>query len=622
VNRSIIASFRLPVKGQDLGSRCLTAPSKVILGEIDPRSFFIDHRGVVRSMLDNAVSTEGEDGEPTLEIPLNGLGLLDCPVYNKGSAFTDAERSEFGLHGLLPPHVGSIEEQLDRRYRDFLEKRTELQQHVYLRDLQDRNEVLFYRLMAEHISEMMPLIYTPVVGEACRHFSRIYRRPRGLFLSAERVDELEAILENRPFREVDVIVVTDGERILGLGDLGIGGMGIPVGKLSLYTLCGGIDPSRTLPITLDVGTDNPEALADPLYLGWRHPRLRGQEYDAFIEAFVQAVQRRLPDAVLQWEDFALPNARKLLDRYRDRICSFNDDIQGTAAVAVSAVIAAGEVASVPLENQRIVILGAGSAGSGIADGLVAAMVAEGLTEPLALERIWLVDRPGLLLESTSGLQEFQKRFARSDDVVHGWKLGSEGKAGLLEVVENVHPTTLIGASGQPGAFIESVIRAMAMHVDRPTILPLSNPTSKCEANPADLMKWTEGRALVATGSPFGEVDWSGRKIRISQCNNAYIFPGLGMGLVASRAKRVAETMFLGAARALADASPARSNPDDGLFPPWEQIESVSKTIAVSVGSEAVRLGLAEPILPDELSSRIDSLWWKPRYRRMSKAQKR
>jgi malate dehydrogenase (oxaloacetate-decarboxylating) len=567
-------------------------------------------------MLENAISTDGANGEPVLEVSLSGLALLDCPVYNKGSAFTDAERSEFGLHGLLPPHVGSIEEQLDRRYRDFLERRTELQQHVYLRDLQDRNEVLFYRLMAEHIAEMMPLIYTPVVGEACRHFSRIYRRPRGLFLSAERIDELESILANRPFRQVDVIVVTDGERILGLGDLGVGGMGIPVGKLSLYTLCGGIDPSRTLPITLDVGTDNPEALADPLYLGWRHHRLRGQDYDDFIEAFVQAVQQTLPDAVLQWEDFALPNARKMLDRYRDRICSFNDDIQGTAAVAVSAVIAAGEVASVPLTEQRIVILGAGSAGSGIADGLVAAMVAEGLTEPLALERIWLVDRPGLLLESTPNLQHFQRRFARADEIIQGWKLGAEGNVGLLEVVENVHPTTLIGASGQPGAFEEAVIRAMASQVQRPTILPLSNPTSKSEARPADLLEWTDGRALVATGSPFGEVEWNGRKIRISQCNNAYIFPGLGMGLVASRARRVSDSMFLGAARALADASPARSHPDLGLFPPWDEIERVSKPIALSVGLEAMRLGLTEPDLPETLAQRIDELWWKPCYRKM------
>ncbi len=567
-------------------------------------------------MHDFSADADGPAGEEVLKIPLSGLALLENPMFNKGSAFTDDERAEFGLHGLLPPHVGSIEEQLERRYRDFREKRTDLQQHVYLRDLQDRNEVLFYRLLSEHIAEMMPLIYTPVVGEACRHFSRIYRRPRGLFLSAERRDELGSILANRPFREVDIIVVTDGERILGLGDLGVGGMGIPVGKLSLYTLCGGIDPSRTLPITLDVGTDNPEALADPLYLGWRHPRLRGREYDDFIESFVQAVQEALPDALLQWEDFALPNARRLLDRYRDRLCSFNDDIQGTAAVALSAVMAAGEVASVPLAEQRIVILGAGSAGSGIADGLVAAMVAEGLTEPLALERIWLVDRPGLLTDDTPGLRPFQMRFAKHRGRVQGWRRDESGEIPLVEVVEQVRPTTLIGASGQPGAFAEEAVRAMARLVDRPTILPLSNPTSRSEATPADLLAWTDGRALVATGSPFDDVSFRGRTVRISQCNNAYVFPGVGMGVVASGARRVVDTMFLAAARSLADSSPGRSDPDLGLFPPWEGIEAVSRKIAVAVAVDAIRLGLAAPRPPDELERRVDARWWRPRYRRM------
>jgi malate dehydrogenase (oxaloacetate-decarboxylating) len=567
-------------------------------------------------MQDYAEIADDVSGEMIVETSLSGLFLLDCPIHNKGSAFSDVERSEFGLHGLLPPHVGSIEEQLERRYRDFLDKRTELQQHVYLRDLQDRNEVLFYRLMSEHIAEMMPLIYTPVVGEACRHFSRIYRRPRGLFLSAERRDDLDSILANRPFREVDVIVVTDGERILGLGDLGIGGMGIPVGKLSLYTLCGGIHPARTLPITLDVGTDNPEALADPLYLGWKHPRLRGEAYDDFIEAFVQAVQRALPDALLQWEDFALPNARRLLDRYRDRLCTFNDDVQGTAAVALSAVIAAGEAVSVPLVEQRIVILGAGSAGSGIADGLVAAMVAEGLTEPLALDRIWMVDRHGLLVDGTPGLESFQIRLAKHPAAVNGWEADGSGGYPLLEVVDRVRPTTLIGASGQPGAFGEEVVRTMARHVARPTILPLSNPTSRSESTPSDLLAWTDGRALVATGSPFDDVEFGGRKIRISQCNNAYIFPGIGMGVVASQARRVKDAMFLAAARSLADTSPARTDPDLGLFPDWEHIGQVSRRIARAVGVEAVRLGLAEPRLPDELDRQIEARWWQPRYRRL------
>ncbi len=569
-------------------------------------------------MLEFEVTAEGPGRAGVVGVPLTGLALLDCPMFNKGSAFPDEERAEFGLHGLLPPHVGSIEEQLERRYRDFREKRTELQQHVYLRDLQDRNEVLFYRLLRDHVAEMMPLIYTPVVGEACRHFSRIYRRPRGLFVSAERRDDLAAILANRPFREVDVIVVTDGERILGLGDLGIGGMGIPVGKLSLYTLCGGIDPARTLPITLDAGTDNPEALADPLYLGWRHPRLRGPEYDDFVEAFVQAVQHALPDALLQWEDFALPNARRLLDRYRDRLCSFNDDIQGTAAVALAAILAAGEVAGVPLVEQRIVILGAGSAGSGVADGIVAAMIEAGLTGPLALGRLWMVDRDGLVLEGTPGLQPFQRRFAREAAAVAGWSRDAGGGIPLAEVVDRVAPTTLIGASGQPGAFPEAVIRAMAGRVARPTILPLSNPTSRSEATPADLLAWTDGRALVATGSPFDDVAHAGRTVRISQCNNAYIFPGLGQGVVAARAHRVADPMFQAAARTLAACSPALADPDTGLFPRWEEIGRVSRRIALAVAAEAGRLGLAEPADPDDLARRVDAGWWEPRYRPMKR----
>jgi len=567
-------------------------------------------------MMDFEAAIDESSGEEVIRVPLAGLPLLDCPVFNKGSAFPESERAEFGLHGLLPPHVGSIEEQLDRRYRDFSEKRTDLQQHVYLRDLQDRNEVLFYRLLHDHIAEMMPLIYTPVVGEACRHFSRIYRRPRGLFVSAQHVDDLGEILANRPFRKVDVIVATDGERILGLGDLGVGGMGIPVGKLSLYTLCGGIHPSRTLPIMLDAGTDNPEALADPLYLGWRHPRLRGSAYDDFIESFVQAVQRAMPDALLQWEDFALPNARRLLEKYRDRLCSFNDDIQGTSAVALAAALAAGAASGVPLTDQRVVILGAGSAGTGIADGLVAALVDEGMTEPRALDRLWLVDRPGLLLDGIPGLQPFQARFAKADDRVLGWSRSLDGSIPLAEVIDRVRPTTLIGASGQPGAFDEPAIRAMAGQVARPIILPLSNPTSRCEATPGNLLRWTDGRAIVAAGSPFDDVQLEGRTVRVAQCNNAYIFPGIGQGVVASKARRITDAMFLTAARTLAACSPARSDPDLGLFPPWEEIGPVSRRIALAVAAEAVKSGLAGSVGPDEARRRLDAGWWIPHYARL------
>ena len=568
-------------------------------------------------MIEFETTTDKATGEPVILVPQSGLELLETAIFNKGIAFPEDERIEFGLHGLLPAHVGSIEEQLARRYGGFQARRTELQQHIYLRALQDRNEVLFYRLIHDHITEMMPLIYTPVVGEACQHFSRIYRKSRGLFLSYEHRDELDAILANRPYREVDVIVVTDGERILGLGDLGVGGMGIPVGKLSLYTLCGGIHPARTLPILLDVGTDNKEALADPLYLGWRHDRLRGQAYDDFIEAFVQAVTRAFPDVLLQWEDFAKLNARRLLDRYRDRLCTFNDDIQGTAAVAVAAIIAALNITGTRLADQRIVIVGAGSAGIGISDQIVAALMAEGLSERDALARLWLVDRHGLLHSGRTDTREpSQRHYAQPLERLEGWARDASGNFALTEVVEQVKPTVLIGTTGQPGMFTEEVVRAMARHVERPAIFPLSNPTSRSEAIPADLISWTDGRALVATGSPFPAVSHGGRTFRIAQCNNTYIFPGVGLGVIAARARRVSDAMFLAAARALGEVSPARTDHNAALFPPLEEISQVSRRIALAVGAEAQRQGLAEPTTPEELERRVDAARWEPRYPRL------
>jgi malate dehydrogenase (oxaloacetate-decarboxylating) len=565
-------------------------------------------------VLDFETVIDERTGEETLVVPLSGPAMLDNPTFNKGSAFPDDERAEFGLHGLLPPHVGSLDEQLARRYDDFGAKRTELQQHVYLRDLQDRNEVLFYRLMSAHVAEMMPLIYTPTVGEACQHFSRIYRKPRGLFLSYEHRDRLDDLLANRPYRDVDVIVVTDGERILGLGDLGVGGMGIPVGKLSLYTLCGGIHPARALPVFLDVGTDNAEDLADPLYLGARHGRVRGQAYDDFIEAFVRAVDRALPGVLLQWEDFAQSNARRLLDRYRDRVRSFNDDIQGTAAVTLAAVLAAGRAAGTKLADQRVVILGGGSAGTGIADALAAAMVADGLPEPEALGRIWLVGRHGLIHAGRPDLKASQRRFAKPRERLAGWP--NDGELTLGVVVEHVRPTALIGTTGQPGMFTEDVVRTMARHVERPAIFPLSNPTSRSEATPADLLAWTGGRALVATGSPFDPVSLDGRRFRIAQCNNAYIFPGLGQGVVAPGVPRVTDRMFLAAARALAEYPSAAAGEGAPLLPPLEEIVPVSRQVALAVAAEAQAEGLIGPSTPEDLAKRIDARWWQPRYRRL------
>jgi malate dehydrogenase (oxaloacetate-decarboxylating) len=565
-------------------------------------------------VLDFTTLTDEATGDEVAEVPLTGPALLDTPVFNKGSAFPDDERTEFGLHGLLPPHVGSISEQLARRYDDFRRQGTDLHRHVYLRALQDRNEVLFYRLMADHVAEMMPLIYTPTVGEACRLFSRIYCKPRGLFLGYEHRDRLDDLLANRPFRDVDVVVVTDGERILGLGDLGVGGMGIPVGKLSLYTLCGGIHPARTLPIFLDIGTDSPDALADPLYLGARRGRVRGQDYDDFIEAFVTALDRALPGVLLQWEDFAQANARRLLERYRDRLCTFNDDIQGTAAVALAAILGAGRVTGTRLADHRVVLLGGGSAGTGIAEAVVAAMVAGGLPESDALGRVWMVGRDGLVHTGMPDLRPSQRRYAQPAERLAGWP--REGGLGLAAVVENVRPTVLIGTTGQPGAFPEGVVRAMARHVERPAIFPLSNPTSRSEATPADLIAWTEGRGLVATGSPFDDVAYQERSFRIAQCNNAYVFPGLGQGVLASGARRVTDGMFLAAARALAEFTPATSGAGAPLLPPLEDIVVVSRRVALAVAEQARSEGLTADATPEELRRRIEGRWWTPCYRRL------
>jgi malate dehydrogenase (oxaloacetate-decarboxylating) len=568
-------------------------------------------------MMDFRLSIDAGTGEDVLEVPFIGAPLLANPLFNKGSAFSDAERLEFGLLGLLPPQVNTVDNQLTRRYEDYSQKNSDAERYTYLRDLQDRNEVLFYRLLLDHIDEMMPMIYTPVVGVACQHFSHIYRRPRGLFLSYPYRHHLEEMLDHRPYREVDVIVVTDGERILGLGDQGLDGMGIPIGKLSLYTLCGGIHPARTLPILLDVGTDNLERLRDPLYLGWRHERVRA-EYDDFIDAFVRAVQRKLPGVLLQWEDFAQRNAGRLLDRYRNELCTFNDDIQGTAAVGLAGLLAAAQAVGTPLPQQRLVIVGAGSAGIGISEIVVQAMMSEGASQVDARSRLWLIDKAGLLLEGMSSLLPFQAKFAQPAARVVDWPRRSDGSLGLLEVVKHVRPTTLIGTSGQPGIFTEEVVRQMASHVERPIIFALSNPTSRCEALPADLIAWTDGRAVIATGSPFADVSFDGRRFPVSQCNNSFVFPGVGLGVIASETRRVTDAMFLRAAYALANCSPARQDSQAALFPPLKDIRTVSRRIALAVAEEAQRQALAKRELGGELEDCIEKRMWMPKYPRFKR----
>jgi malate dehydrogenase (oxaloacetate-decarboxylating) len=471
---------------------------------------------------------------------------------------------------------------------------------------------LFYRVLRDHIAETMPIVYTPTVGEACQRFSEIYRRPRGLFVSYPDRAELREVLRNRPRYDVEVIVVTDGQRILGLGDQGIGGMGIPIGKLSLYTLIGGIDPARTLPIVLDVGTDNVELLEDPQYLGWRHRRIDDDEYYAFIDEFVDAVHEELPDVLLQWEDFATAHALPILERYRDKLLTFNDDIQGTAAVALGALHGAAKVAGRPLSQQQVVMLGAGSAGMGVLDMVQREMVAQGLSEADALSRIWVVDVVGLLTDDRTDLSAEQQKFAKPVERVADW--GLSGHAQLADVVHNVDVGVLLGLSTAAGAFTEDIVRELASKTERPIIFPLSNPTSRAEAHPAELDTWTDGRALIATGSPFAPLHRDGVERPIAQCNNVYIFPAMGLAVTAAQATRVTDEMMRVAAATLGDASPALADPNQPLLPAWEDVPEVAVRIAHAVGLQAVADGVAPKRSADELKERIAQVRWTPEYR--------
>ena len=545
---------------------------------------------------------------------LRGQVLLEMPALNKGTAFTLPERQALGLDGLLPPVVESIEEQSARAYKAYLRKPDDLERHIYLRQLQDTNEVLFYRLLLDHIEEMLPIVYTPVVAQACEEFSHIYRRPRGLIISYPHRDNIRKLLQNRPQKDVSVIVVTDGERILGIGDQGVGGLGIPIGKLSLYTLIGGIPPEQTLPIILDVGTNNQERLSDPEYLGWRHERITGDSYDDFVDRFVQAVKQELPETLLQWEDFAKAHARPILDRYRDQLVTFNDDIQGTAAVAVGAILSAIRVSNRQLRDQHIVMLGAGSAGIGVADFLREALVAGGLSEAEARSRFWLVNRDGLLHSNRPDLSPEQRIYAQpAERVTNFSKSVAGGNITLGDVIQQIDATILIGLSTLPGAFSEPIVREMARKCERPIILPLSNPTSKSEAVPEDLLRWTDGRALIAAGSPFANVDYNGRHIHIAQCNNVYIFPAMGLAVCATRAKRVTDGMFLAAAHALAKHSPAQSDPSAPLLPLLPGLRKAAIEIAVAAANEAQREGLVPAMTPESLRDIIVSSQWSPQY---------
>ncbi len=556
---------------------------------------------------------ECQNTKRPLYIPYAGNTLLELPLLNKGSAFTEDERKNFNLHGLIPHVTETIEEQSQRSYQQYSAFNDAINKHIYLRNIQDTNETLFYHLIENHLTEMMPIIYTPTVGEACQRFSDIYRRHRGIFISYPDRDRIDSILHNVNRRNVKVIVITDGERILGLGDQGIGGMGIPIGKLSLYTACGGISPAYTLPITLDVGTNNQQLLNDPIYMGCRQPRISGEEYYDFVDKVIAAIEQRWPEALIQFEDFAQKNAMPLLKKYRDKICCFNDDIQGTAAVSVGSLIAASRASNKQLKDQTVAFLGAGSAGCGIAEQIIAQMVAEGLGDAEARQRVYMVDRFGLITENQPNLLDFQRKLAQKPEHLAHWANADE-MISLLDVVRCAKPTVLIGVSGQPGLFSKEIIETLAENCEYPIVLPLSNPTSRVEAVPADIIEWTKGKALIATGSPFAPVNYQGRIYNISQCNNSYIFPGIGLGVIASGATRVTDNMLMATSNALADCSPKLKDPDADLLPDLSQIQQISKVIAVKVAQAAMQDGVAPEISIEELKKKIEANFWKPEYR--------
>lgn len=550
-------------------------------------------------------------------IHARGSAVLSSPTINRGTAFTREERRALGLTGLLPTEVSTLSSQVSRVYAQFRDQVGDLQKWVYLAGLRDRNEVLFYRLLAEHLAEMLPIIYTPTVGLAIERFSHEFRRPRrGIYLSVDHPEDIETALRNSGMRagDVDLIVATDSEGILGIGDQGVGGIEIAIGKLAVYTAAAGIHPHRVLPVVLDTGTDNPALLADDMYLGLRHPRVRDQRYDDFIDAYVRAASDLYPDAMLHWEDFGAGNARRILNRYADQVCTFNDDMQGTAAVVLAAAFSAVHAAGTSIAQQRVVIHGSGTAGLGIADMMRDVMVREGVPFEEATGRFFALGSRGLLVDDDPRLRDFQVPYARGAAEVADWARGPDGRIGLAEVVARVRPTMLIGTSAQAGAFTEEVITGMAAHVERPIVMPLSNPTSKCEAMPADVVRWTDGRALIATGSPFPPVIHGGATIHIAQANNALVFPGLGLGVTVARARRITEPMIMAAAEAVA-ALAGDHRPGAPLLPSVDQLRPVSAAVAVAVAVEAEREGLARVPLPDP-HKQVQDAMWRPEYPRL------
>ncbi|WP_242315791.1 oxaloacetate-decarboxylating malate dehydrogenase [Bacillus cereus group sp. BfR-BA-01355] len=557
----------------------------------------------------------------SLETTLRGVEVLSTPLLNKGVAFTQEEREELGLKGLLPPAVLTLEEQARRAYEQFCSQPDDLLKNVYLTALHDRNEVLFYRILTNHLREMLPIVYTPTVGVAIQRYSHEYRKPRGVYLSINDPSGIEEAFANigATAENIDLVVVTDGEGILGIGDWGVGGINIAIGKLAVYTAAVGIDPSRVLPVILDVGTNREELLNNPFYIGNRHPRITGEVYDEFIDTFVQAVNKQFPKALLHWEDFSSRNARKILDKYRHDVCTFNDDIQGTGAVSLAAVLSAVKASGVPLSEHRVVVFGAGTAGIGIADQVRDAMVRVGVSEEESYKRFWCIDRNGLVTDNMEDLLDFQIPYARKEAEVSEWK--QNDMIGLAEVVKHVKPTILIGTSTVAGAFKEEIIKEMASHVERPIILPMSNPTPLAEAKPADVIEWTEGRALVATGSPFEPVTYNGVTYVIGQSNNALIFPGLGLGTIVVRASVMTDGMFAAAAEAVASMVDT-SQPGAPILPEVEELRNISEMVAIEVAKVAVAEGVARVNLSDnDIKMAVKEAIWEPEYRQIKAVEK-
>lgn len=564
-------------------------------------------------MLDFRLNRDPHTGELYIETSLTGKPLLTTPQLNKSTAFTNEERKEFGLLGKLPHRVETLDEQVKRAYLQYSGYTTRIQQNIYLNNLHDKNQILFYKLLNRHLAEMLPTIYTPIVGTAVKRFSHEYRQPRGLYIAHSDKNQIEEIVLNRSNPDIDLIVVTDGEGVLGIGDQGIGGMDIPVAKLMVYSLCGGIDPTRTLPVFLDVGTNNQDLLNDPMYLGCRHPRINNTDYDAFISIFVSEIRKQFPNAFLHWEDFGRGNARRILDQFQDVLCTFNDDIQGTGAVTLAALLAACDVTGVPLQEHRIVVFGAGSAGTGISDQIIDALVRGGLSAEEAYKKFWLIDRQGLLLANDAELTEAQQPYARSLDDISTWAINEKSHPSLTDTVRHVKPTILIGCSAQTGSFSQDIIETMSATCERPIIFPLSNPDEKCEAQPIDILSWSQGKALIATGTAFPPVEYHNRMVQIAQCNNALIFPGIGLGVLAVAATRLTKDMILAAAETLGSFAPSKKDSFLPLLPSLDDAQTVAKHIAIAVARCAIDSGYAQKNQDRDLEQLIDEIFWEPRY---------